>query len=155
MPRTRMLLALLLVLCLATRIWFMSVLHWCAEDAYITFRYAQHWAAGLGPVYNAGEKAWGFTSALWTSYLALASFARLPIEAVARVTILACDLATLGLGFRLLVRHSLLAATGFGLFFALWPRFAQMPASGLESSLVLALLNGLVALSRPEGAAMS
>jgi hypothetical protein len=170
MPRTKWLLVLLLALCLATRIGFMVVLHWCTEDAYITFRYAQHWAQGLGPVYNAGERAWGFTSALWTSYLALASFAHLPIAAVARWTLVACDLATLGLGFRLLVRQSLLAATGFGLFFALWPRFAQMPASGLESSLVLflllaaatvargrasGLLHGLLALSRPEGAAMS
>jgi len=170
MPRTRVLLALLLVLCLATRLWFILVLHWCAEDAYITFRYAQHWAAGLGPVYNVGERAWGFTSALWTGYLALTSFARLPIEAVARWTLVGADLATLVLGFRLLARRSLLAATGFGLFFALWPRFAQMPASGLESSLVLllllaaatfaqgragGLLHGLLALSRPEGAAMS
>lgn len=163
-------LALLLVLCLATRIWFLVVLPWCAEDAYITFRYAQNWADGLGPVYNAGERAWGFTSALWTSYLALASFARLPIEASARWTLVVCDLATLALGWRLLVSRSLVAATGFGLFFALWPRLAHMPASGLESSLVLALLlaaaafaksraggllHGLLALSRPEGAAMS
>lgn len=170
MPRTRLLLVFLLVLCLATRIWFIVVLPWCAEDAYITFRYAQNWAHGLGPVYNAGEKAWGFTSALWTSYLALTSFAHLPIEAVARWTLVACDLATLALGWRLLARHSLLAAAGFGLFYALWPRLAQMPASGLESSLVLTLLlaaatfaqgraggllHGLLALSRPEGAAMS
>jgi hypothetical protein len=170
MPRTKLLLAFLLLVCLATRIWFILALHWCAEDAYITFRYAQHWAEGLGPVYNVGEKAWGFTSALWTSYLALAAFVHVPIEAAARWTLVVCDLATLALGWRLLARHSLLAATGFGLFFALWPRFAQMPASGLESSLVLALLlaaatfarkrgggflNGLLALSRPEGAAMS
>ena len=170
MPRTNWLLALLVVLCLATRIWFFVVVPWCAEDAYITFRYAQNWAHGFGPVYNVGEKAWGFTSALWTSFWALTSFARLPIEAVARGTLLAADLVALVLGWRLLARHSLLAASGFGLFFALWPRFAQMPASGLESSLVLALLlaaatfaksraggllHGLLALSRPEGAVMS
>ena len=170
MARTNWLLALLIVLCLGTRIWFFAVVPWCAEDAYITFRYAQNWAHGFGPVYNVGEKAWGFTSALWTSFLALTSFARLPIEAVARGTLLAADLVALVLAWRLLERHSLLAASGFGLFFALWPRFAQMPASGLESSLVLALLlaaatfansraggllHGLLALSRPEGAAMS
>ncbi|MGH7726915.1 MAG: hypothetical protein ACREOU_15945 [Candidatus Eiseniibacteriota bacterium] len=170
MPGPKWLLPLLLVLCLATRIWFIVVLPWCAEDAYITFRYAQNWAHGLGPVYNAGEKAWGFTSALWTSYLALTSVGRLPIEAAARWTLVVADLAALALGFRLLARRSLLAAAGLGAFFALWPRLAQMPASGLESSLVLALLlasatfaqsraggvlNGLLALSRPEGAAMS
>src|SRR5258706_13283263 len=123
MPRTRMLLALLLTLCLATRIWFMVVLHWCAEDAYITFRYAQHWADGFGPVYNVGERSWGFTSALPTSFLALTPPPPLPIEAVARWTLVACDLASLALGWRLLARRSLLAATGCGLFFALGPRF--------------------------------
>jgi hypothetical protein len=170
MTRPRLLLALFLALCLATRAWFLSALPLCAEDAYITFRYAQHWAAGLGPVYNVGERAWGFTSAMWTSYLALVALVHLPVEAVARGTLVACDMITLVLGFRLLARRSLAAAAGFGLFFALWPRFAQMPASGLESSLVLALLlgaatfahsraggllTGLLALSRPEGAAMS
>jgi arabinofuranosyltransferase len=168
--RPQLLLAVLLVLCLATRIGFIVVLPWCAEDAYITFRYAQNWAHGLGPVYNLGEREWGFTSALWTSFLALTSWIRLPIEGVARWTLTACDLVALALGWRLLVRHSLLAAIGFGLYFALWPRLAMMPASGLESSLVVALLlatatfaqsraggvlNGLLALSRPEGAAMS
>ena len=171
MPRTnRALLALVLALCLATRVYYCVALPWSAEDAFITYRYAQNWGDGFGPVYNVGEKAWGFTSALWTSFLALVSFLGLPIEAGARSTLVACDLVALALGFRLLARHSLLAATGFGVFFALWPRLAQMPASGLESSLVLALLlaaatygptraggvlNGLLALSRPEGAAMS
>lgn len=169
-PSPTVLLAGLAVLCLATRIYYLVAVPPCAEDAYITFRYASNWADGLGPVYNPGERAWGFTSALWTSFLALTSCAGLPIEATARVVLVACDLVALGLGFRLLARHSLLAASGFGLFFALWPRLAQMPASGLESSLVLALLlaaasfatgrfggllNGLLALARPEGAAMS
>ena len=170
MARTKLLLPLLLLLCVASRVWFLHALPWCAEDAYITFRYAENWAAGLGPVYNAGEKSWGFTSALWTSYLTLTSLLHVPIELAARWTLVACDLAALALGWRLLVHHSLLAATGFGLFFATWPRLAQMPASGLESSLVLALLlaaatfattraggllHGLLALSRPEGLAMS
>src|SRR5713101_717286 len=51
--------------------------------------------------------------------------------------LVALDLASLALGFRLLARHSLLAAA----------TFAPGRASGL--------LNGLLALSRPEGAAMS
>ncbi len=170
MPRTKWLLALLLAVCLATRIWFIVVLPHCAEDAYITFRYAHHWAEGLGPVFNPGDRQWGFTSALWTAWLALTTLARLPIEAAARGTLVACDLASLVLAWRLLARRSFAAAAGFGLFFATWPRFALMPASGLESSLVLALLlaaatcvrgraggllAGLLALSRPEGAAMS
>jgi len=129
MRRPKVLLGLLLVLCLATRIGFIVAVPWCAEDAYITFRYAQNWAHGFGPIYNLGEKEWGFTSALWTSFLALTSWARLPIEATSRATLVACDLATLGLAWRLLMPNSLLAAFGFGLFFALWPPLAKMPAT--------------------------
>jgi len=158
-----------LALCLASRTYFILAVPHCAEDAYITFRYALNWAHGLGPAYNPGEKVWGFTSPLWTGYLALIAHA-LPIEAAARWTLVGCDLAALWLGWRLLVRQSLVAATGFVVFFALWPRLAQMPATGLESSLVTCLmlataslassrfgglLNGILAISRPEGAAMS
>ncbi len=166
----RVLVPALLVLCLATRLGFLMALPWCAEDAYITFRYARNWAEGLGPVYNVGEREWGFTSALWTSVLAAAARAGLPSEGTARAVLVACDLVTLVLGWRLLAAHTRLGAFGFGLFFALSPRLAQMPSTGLESSLVVALLlaaaslarsraggalNGLLALSRPEGAAMS
>jgi len=164
------LLAVVLALCLASRVYFILKTPYCAEDAYITFRYALHWARGLGPVYNAGEKVWGFTSPLWTSYLALAVLAGAPVEQAARWTLVGCDLATLWLGWRLLRGQSVVAAAGFGVFYALWPRFAQMPATGLESSLFTSLLlaaaslatrragglfNGLLALTRPEGAAMS
>ncbi len=168
--RPNLLLALVLGLCLASRMYFILTLPYCAEDAYITFRYAHHWADGLGPSFNVGERAWGFTSPLWTTMLALAAKTGAPIELAARWILVACDVLTLVLGWRLLARSSLLTAAGFGLFFALWPRFAHLPASGLESSLVTCLLlaavtlartrwggvlAGLLALSRPEGAAMS
>jgi len=35
-----------------------------ADDAYITLRYARHWLAGLGPVWNPGERVEGYTSFL-------------------------------------------------------------------------------------------
>lgn len=168
--RPNLLLTLVLGLCLASRMYFIFRLPYCAEDAYITFRYALHWADGLGPSYNAGERVWGFTSPLWTTLLALFARFGAPIEHAARWMLVACDLLALVLGWRLLAKSSLLAAAGFGLFFALWPRLAHLPASGLESSLVTCLLlaavtlarsrwggllTGLLALSRPEGAAMS
>ena len=108
------LLAVVLALCLASRVYFILKTPYCAEDAYITFRYALHWARGLGPVYNAGEKVWGFTSPLWTSYLALAVLAGAPVEQAARWTLVGCDLATLWLGWRLLRGQSVVAAAGFG-----------------------------------------
>ena len=167
MPRTKLLLAFLLLVYLATRLVHPRAALLC-QDAYI-FHYAQRWAEGLGPSTTWARKR-GVSRPRCGRATSLAAFLHVPIEAAARWTLVLCDLATLALGWRLLARHSLLAATGFGLFFALWPRFAQMPASGLESSLVLALflaaatfarrrggglLHGLLALSRPEGAAMS
>jgi hypothetical protein len=169
-PSPAVLLGVALALCLVTRIYFLVALPYCAEDAYITFRYALNWAHGLGPSYNAGERYWGFTSPLWTTCLAVIAYLGIPIETGARVMLVVCDLLIVWLGWRLLARESLAAAIGFSLFFAVWPRLAQMPASGLESSLVTCLLlataslatsraggalNGLLALSRPEGAAMS
>ncbi|MEQ1831864.1 MAG: hypothetical protein ABL977_02330, partial [Candidatus Eisenbacteria bacterium] len=164
--------ALILVLAagLATRLWFLWAVPFCAEDAYITFRYAEHWAHGLGPVYNIGERAWGFTSPLWTTVLALGVRTGAPIEGFARTSLVLCDLASLVLVWRLLARHSPLAAIACSGFIALWPRLAHLPATGLETSLVTTLLlaaaalaesraagvwHGVLALSRPEGAAMS
>ena len=163
-------LLLVLGLGLAARLWFLWAVPFCAEDAYITFRYAEHWAQGLGPVYNAGERAWGFTSPLWTALLALGVRSGAPVTVFARTFLLLCDLVSLVLVWRLLARHSRLAALACSGFIALWPRLAHLPATGLETSLVTMLLlaaaalaesraagvwNGVLALSRPEGAAMS
>ncbi|HOU54254.1 MAG TPA: hypothetical protein PLQ97_10035 [Myxococcota bacterium] len=41
------------------------------DDAYITFRYADHLAEGLGPVYNEGERVFGSSSPLYVAWLAL------------------------------------------------------------------------------------
>lgn len=41
------------------------VLHTFVDDAYIYFRYSDNWAAGLGLVYNPGERVIAFTSYLW------------------------------------------------------------------------------------------
>jgi len=168
-PQEAAVLAAAFVILLVTRLWFVARLP-CAEDAAITFRYAANWEHGLGPVYNAGERAWGFTSALWTALLAFAAFAHLPIAGTARTLLVGADVVTLVLAWRLLRSKSRLAAAGFALFYAAWPRFAQMPATGLESSLVTCLLlaavvsvhrrsggvlAGLLALSRPEGAVLS
>lgn len=45
---------------------------WMMDDAFISFRYAEHWAQGLGPVYNPGEPpVEGYTNFLWMALLAL------------------------------------------------------------------------------------
>jgi hypothetical protein len=52
--------ALVLFFVLASRFYQHTV-----DDAFITFRYARNLAAGLGPVYNAGERVEGYTNFLW------------------------------------------------------------------------------------------
>ncbi|MCB9665346.1 MAG: hypothetical protein H6732_14640 [Alphaproteobacteria bacterium] len=41
------------------------------DDAYISFRYAAHLAAGDGPVYNPGERVEGYTNPSWVALMAL------------------------------------------------------------------------------------
>jgi len=44
---------------------------WVCDDIYITFRYCDNLLAGLGPVYNAGERSEGYTHFLWFLLLTL------------------------------------------------------------------------------------
>jgi hypothetical protein len=46
--------------------------HTTVDDAWITVRYAEHLAAGHGPVYNTGEWVEGASNPLWTVLLAVA-----------------------------------------------------------------------------------
>jgi arabinofuranosyltransferase len=43
------------------------------DDSYIFLRYAENFANGLGPVFNAGERVEGFSSPLWMAVLGAAS----------------------------------------------------------------------------------
>jgi hypothetical protein len=154
---------------LVARIWQGLMIPFGAEDAYITFRFAENWAHGLGPVYNAGERVMGFSSPLWTAWLALGSVVFGPVFTFARVSGALLDLGTLLLGCMLLEEeHGRWSAWIFGLFFAIHPIFAANSVLGMETSLFLFLLMasawamrhsprasgvliGLLALVRPEG----
>lgn len=57
---------------------------WTVDDAYITFRYAERWAAGLGPTFNDGEWVEGYTSPLWLAVLTVAHLGGADTEWVAR-----------------------------------------------------------------------
>jgi arabinofuranosyltransferase len=43
------------------------------DDAFIAFRYAANWAAGIGPVYNPGERVEGYSDFLWVAMLRAAA----------------------------------------------------------------------------------
>ena len=63
------------------------------DDAYISFRYAQHVAAGQGWVWNpGGEPTQGFSSTVWVAVLSCASWMGLPLPPVA-LALSACALA--------------------------------------------------------------
>jgi hypothetical protein len=160
----------LLVLILV-RLWTWSRIPQGAEDAYITYRYARHFASGNGLVYNPGERVMGFSSPLWTMWNAL-GYALMHQPLVwSRVTAMIADVVTLITMGGLLARYASRVSAGcFAYFFAMWPYFAAVSMSGMECSLMVALIplsavllarrsmaSGLtlaaLALTRPEGVA--
>jgi arabinofuranosyltransferase len=112
-----------------------------AEDAYITFRYARNLVAGNGLFYNPGEHVMGFTSPLWTVWSALGVLLTRDAASWARGWSVIADIVTLLVGGKMLERASSRAsALTFTLFFAAWPYFSALCASGMEMSLCMALL---------------
>lgn len=122
---------------------------WMLDDAFVFFRYAENWARGLGPVFNAGERVEGCTSFLWL--LLLAAAARLGCDPVlaGRILGIACALATLLL---LACAHrvwpQLTAGTSqrAALFLGTCGAFTAWAASGMEVALA-AFLTTLATLN--------
>jgi hypothetical protein len=130
-----------LAIALASRVWQATLIPFAAEDSYITFRFAENWAHGLGPVYNAGDRVFGFSSPLWTAWLALGSAVFGSAFSFARISGIAFDLVALFCGTRVLEKeHGRFSAWIFALFFAVHPIFAANAVLGMETSLFLALL---------------
>lgn len=163
-----------LLLLLASRLFAWMLLPLASEDAYITFRYARNLALGHGLVYNPGAHVMGFSSPPWTLWSALGYVLIRDPVAWARWTSLAADALTLLLVGAMLARRASAdartAAWCFTLFFAAWPFFAVVSASGLENGTMLCLIAlsaaltgrgsalggpvlGMLALWRPEGMA--
>ncbi|MBN2171553.1 MAG: hypothetical protein JW819_09575, partial [Candidatus Krumholzibacteriota bacterium] len=119
------------------------------DDAFISFRYARHLAAGQGLVWNPGERVEGYTNFLWTLLLALPH--RLGWDPVlfAQVTGLACFALTLALSWRLARR--VLGADGWALVAVLLlgtsASFLAFATGGLETMAQACLLTGLALLT--------
>jgi hypothetical protein len=117
---------------------------WLSDDAFISFRYALHAAAGHGFVYNIGEAVEGYTNFLWTALLSLGIRAGLPPEALS----IALGLCSFGLLGGLLARSSqqIAAERGAGpTYLALMGLFTISTArdfatSGLETAFFLLLI---------------
>jgi hypothetical protein len=110
----------------------------------------------------------GYSSPLWTAWIALGSLITGKTLLWARITSLLLDLGSIVLGARILQReHSTISAWIFAIFFAVWPTFVAFSLLGMETSLFVFLilasawagirrhqtagpLLGLLALTRPE-----
>lgn len=144
------------------------------DDAYIFFRYAQHFADGHGLVFNVGERVEGYTSPLWVLILGLFAAFGTNLPAVAVVLGVALSLATMFLAYKLAglfdFRHPLLRVLPV-LLLSANGSFATWVTGGLETMLLtflvtlaaylylqhghwllLSLIWSLIYLTRPEGA---
>ncbi len=129
------------LLLIVTRGFMALAIPWASEDAYITFRYAANLANGLGPVFNPGEHVMGFTSPLWTLWVAFGVWLHVDPVPWTQISGVAADLATLWLAVPVITALvSRMAGWSFALFFAIWPVFAVSAVSGLEVSLMLFLI---------------
>lgn len=132
-------------------------LSWTSDDAYISFRYADHLVRGLGLVYNAGERVEGYSNFLWTLWCALGLRLGFAAEAWANVSSIAC----FGVTVALLAFWSLRARTArtawiplAALLLAFHRDAALYGTSGLETSLftMLGTLGFVLLALEPESA---
>ena len=142
--------AVLVIVAAAALLWAWR-LKWLCDDAYISFRYAENWAKGLGPVFNPGERVEGYTNFLWTAVLAL--FIKLgahPAQ-VALIISLACFVGSLVLLDRLANLLASVAGRGAGIAPLLAGAsliLASFATSGLETMFAATL--ALLAVERAE-----
>ncbi len=143
------------------------------DDAFITFRYARNVLAGVGFVYNAGERVLGTTTPLYTLLLAALAgltgsdnypWLALWVNAVADA---ATCLLLVALGYVLTGRRSV--GLGAALLWAIAPMSVTFAIGGMETSVFIFLLTltaylyvigttrlaaitgALVLLTRPDG----
>ncbi len=121
-----------------------------ADDAYITLRYSQHLADGLGPNWNSDGRVEGYTNFLWMAVLAGVGKLGFDLVDASRLLGFLAILATFFLGYRIWAlwsendEHSgigspvLLAVVLLGL--ALTDGIAFWGFSGMETPLFMALI---------------
>jgi hypothetical protein len=100
-----------------------AVRFWTCDDAFISFRYADHLVRGHGLVFNLGERVEGFTNLAWTLWAALGLRLGFAAETWAGVWGIACFAATLAL----LAHRGWAIAQARGQAGAVWP----LPAAAL------------------------
>jgi hypothetical protein len=134
------LLALLLALSVLTDLLWYAYTRFIRDDAFITLRYAQNIANGLGFVYNASERIYGTSSPAMALLLAgwLKVFPDLPVAGMLALDIVASALSLL-IVWRLLEELSVPVATrAFVLFVLIWSdKLLAHLLEGMEAPLAL------------------
>jgi len=109
------------------------------DDAFITFRYAENFARGLGLVYNAGERVEGYSNFLWTLLMSGVIAAGGRPEASSLVLGAGFALATLLLVL-LAARGRGLDSSQAGVLLAANSGWATWATGGLETAMFTAFL---------------
>lgn len=145
------------ILALLPYAWLVARYSHLIDDAFISFRYAHHWAIGEGLRFNlgSGTPVEGFSNFLWVALLALGERAGVAPETLAPVAGLACGIGVLAYVYRFALNAldlgqvpSLIAVV----FLACFPPFAVWSTGGLETSaFALALFACWAELVRPQG----
>ena len=118
--------------------------HWqqLCDDAFIPFRYANHVAAGFGPVWNPGERVEGYSSPLWLGILVVGRLAGAGLPAFAGVVGVLNSALCLLLAHRIalgLAQNRMAAAAAAAAASLIYPLYFWAPA-GLETAMFTALV---------------
>ena len=97
MHAPRVLFATCAVAAVVTGVALAAARYWMCDDAFISFRYADHLVRGHGLVFNLGERVEGFTNLAWTLWTALGLALGVAAETWAGVSGILCFAATLAL----------------------------------------------------------
>jgi arabinofuranosyltransferase len=131
----------LFLLAIAVRLIFYYATRFTADDAFITFRYAENFGSGNGFVYNLGEHVLGTSTPLFTFMLAVLSVFRIePIVGAIAVSLL-CSGAVAIILYRFAnsLRFTFFAALP-SLCYTFWPRSIVADSCGMETALFTLLV---------------
>lgn len=121
----------------AVRFYILFNTHFVADDALITYRYAENFVQGHGLVYNLGEKVLGTTTPLLTLLISLFLFLGVPSIQFSPILNILCDAASVIMIIFLF--RKIFGKTSFGFLaaflFSVFPAACVWSTSGMEVSL--------------------